>query len=523
METLGSASPTLKLLRYINVLIKLVLTLMITLYGYNILINGGALNKTEIILMLLKGVIVIVFSTNTWWYTQLFRFTYSFSNTFSMLTAKVGFDETKDLYGNYIKYDGCYFGDLTSILGKNAGDNIPSIGSNNYESYPANRKYIAFFDTLDCKISKYLGMSSGKSFGNIIFMLAMSFVWPFNLGLALAIGTLMMFLFVLNFAIKAAYIFIASSMAMTVMLFVSPLIIPCILFKKTKGIFDGWLKNLISFALQPMVMFAYIGMALMIMDEYTLGEGIWFGNGRSKTLICGYSCVDPESGFIIDYTAESNPVNKGGKKDFVNACGEGKVIDLKHNSVLCYMENLTHEWWSSLLSFGVFLPSIIDLFMSDVIMFLRVGLLFFILNQGIKGIPAIAASLTGGTPLPGVSASDPFSIAKKIFDGFKTAKRVVKGIGSLFRKKKDDKDKKDDKTKRASGRSFDNKGGNGQNSVNSAGVKNDNKEDGKEDGNGQNSVNSAGLKDANGQNSVNSVGLKDGNGQNSVNSVGVKK
>ena len=72
-----------------------------------------------------------------------------------------------------------------------------------------------------------------------------------------------------------------------------------------------------------MVMFAYIGMALMIMDEYTLGEGIWFGNGRSKTLICGYSCVDPESGFIIDYTAESNPVNKGGKKDFVN-----EVIDL---------------------------------------------------------------------------------------------------------------------------------------------------------------------------------------------------
>ncbi len=427
LEVKGIVAPASKLLGYIHNLIMLAVTLMITLYGYNILINSGKLERHDVMIMMLKVVIVITFSASSWWYDQLFRFTYGFSNTFSALTAKIGFDDSLDVNNNYIKYDGCYFGDINDILNKDSNSSTPNIEDNNYIYYPANRRYIAFFDSLDCKIVRYLGYGVGLNAPNLIMMLGASFIWPFNIGIYLAVGTLMMALFVINFAIKAVYMFVGSAIGIAIMLYVSPLIIPCILFKKTKGIFDKWLKNLLSFTLQPMVLFAFVSMSLTIMDKYTLGEGIYTGTGIDRELVCGYSCKDGKTGEVIDYTDERSA---SARIAFNTACGQDNdIIDLKRRSVACFLSKMTTNPWTLLQSLGLFFPLLTDIMLSDVVMFLRVAFLFFVLTKVLDTIPGIAGNLTGGRDLPKADSGDPFVGAKKLINFTDTVKRGTKNLG----------------------------------------------------------------------------------------------
>ncbi len=433
-EAMGSKSPTIRLLEAIHGLIMLTLTIMIVIYGYGILTNSVKLDRKSMVIMMLKVVIVVSFSANDWWYKQIFMFTYGFSNTFSMITSKFGFDDTKDQQGNYIKYDGCYFGDINDILSKEDNEliTLPEGDENNYWEYPADRRYVAFFDSIDCKINKYLGAAITLDAPNLLMTLAISLLWPFNIGIYLAAATFLLAFFVINFAIKAVYIFVASSIAMSIMLYVSPIMIPCILFKRTKGIFDKWLKNLISFALQPMVLFLFVGVAITIMDKYTLGEGIFKGKGLDKELVCGYSCTD-ESGAILDYTGDRG---SSALEKFTTTCGSDgndniKIVDLKRNSPLCFLSNMTSSPWSLLHSFGLFLPMITDVILSDVISLLRVAFLFFILTQALEMIPGIASNLTGGKKLPGTKEGNPFDIYRKVVD---IGKFISKGARGATRK-----------------------------------------------------------------------------------------
>lgn len=442
LNDIGVSSPTVKLLSRIHGIIKLVLILMIALYGFNVLIQSEKLDRKGMVMLLIKVVLVVSFSASDWWYQQLFNFTYGLSNTMSNMMNKFAFDTTiyttKNQYSDelsneesYIKYDGCYFGDMSSLR---TSDGSFVYLANNYSEYPINRRYISFFDTIDCKINKYLGVGIGINAPNIMKILAISLIWPFTLGIYLAVATLLLAFFAINFAIKAVYIFVMSSIAMAIMLYISPIIIPCILFKKTKGMFDKWLKNLISFALQPMILFLYTSIAITIMDKYTLGEAIFVGKGTPRELVCGYTCVN-ENGLIIDYEQSRG---KDVYQKFYNNCTGGdsasynKVIDLKRNSMLCFLNNITSSNWGIFQAFGIFLPKLVDFFLSDFISFLRVGFLFFILSSVLDTIPGVISTLTGGTSLPGADKGDPSKIYEKATGIFKTLNRAHKGIVKKF-------------------------------------------------------------------------------------------
>lgn len=455
-EAVGIESPTVRLLSFLQSLILVTLVLMMSLFGYYTILNSGKMDRKGMVMLLIKVAIVLSFSASGWWYDQLFRFTYGFSNTFSAITAKMGFDSTMDAKGKYIKYDGCYFGDINDILNKNVAESTPNIEENNYYLYPANRKYVAFFDGLDCKITRYIGYGVGTDAPTLLVFLGASLIWPFNIGIYLAVATFLLAIFVITFAIKAVYIFIASAIGMAVMLYVAPIMIPCILFDKTKGVFNKWLKNLLSLALQPMIMFAFVSVSLTIMDKYVLGDGIYTGSGINRELVCGYSCVSAETGAIIDYTSERS---SGAKQKFNNICGaDNEMVDIKRNSVACFLDQMTTTPWAALQSFGLFIPLLVDLFLSDVIMFLRVAFLFFILTKVIGTIPGIAGNLTGGRDLPGFGhkAGDPFVGAKRLSSFFDTIVRGGKGVGKNLAnklknagsRKKDDEGNEGDEEKR---------------------------------------------------------------------------
>ena len=430
-DTLGQFSPTGRLLKILHNLIMLVLVLFITLYGYNLLISGGSASRKDILIAVLKVVVVVVFSANTWWYEQIFRFTFAVSDNFLSLTAKIGFDDTKDLAGNYVKYDGCYFGDVTSILGRGELTGAPKITENNYHLYPYGRRYVAFFDSLDCKLEKYLGISVGANVSYLLTFIGINLVWPMpvmfaHFGIFLIMASVVVFFFALEFTLKAAYFFMCASVAMAVMLFVAPIMIPCILFDKTKSYFNKWLKNLISFALQPMIVFAYVGMALTMIDTYILGDGVYIGTGRDKELICGALCINKEENVIIDYT---DRLISDLDEEFKSNCGtENDIVDLKGSSVLCLLKKQNSSPITWLGPLGIFISGLVDIGMSDGIMFLRVAFLFFILSRAMVAVAGIAASLTGGQLIP-LANVDAVEMMKKMAG-------VLDNLRRLMRRKK---------------------------------------------------------------------------------------
>ena len=81
--------------------------------------------------------------------------------------------------------------------------------------------------------------------------------------------------------------------------------IPLILFKKTSGMFSKWLKNLIGFSLQPMILAAYVSISVMIIDNYSTGEALFVGQGLdNRELVCGYACKSATTGEILSYTTK---------------------------------------------------------------------------------------------------------------------------------------------------------------------------------------------------------------------------
>ncbi len=61
--------------------------------------------------------------------------------------------------------------------------------------------------------------------------------------------------------IKAATMYIFSIVGLGMLLLISPIMIPMILFQATKQIFDAWWKYILSYALQPILVFATIAIA----------------------------------------------------------------------------------------------------------------------------------------------------------------------------------------------------------------------------------------------------------------------
>lgn len=432
---LNTLDPVGRLLKYTDTLLKLVLTIMIVLYGHGILTQSIKLERQDLVKRLIAITLVLTFASSKWWRDQLFTFVYGLSSNLSELTGRMVIDDTKGHKNgqgdNSIKYDGCYFGNINKLFNKEHEQiDIVIDGkndyNNNYYNYPSSRTYISTFDALDCKLYKYLGISAGKDLPNALKIVALSTIFPFNLGIFLAVASLMLFFFAISFAMKAVYIFVASSIGIAMLLYVSPIIIPCVLFKSQKKIFDTWLKNLIGYALQPMFLLAFISLSLSIMDKYTLGEGIFTGDGPHRELICGYACKNQETGAITNYGNNYSDLKCHEDTD--------EIINLKAKSTLCFMERAISKPYTALHSIGIFLSILDDIDTSDLIMFLRIAFLFFILNNILGTIPTMAKELSGShAELPSTKSKDgktdnidPFALAKKAKDISSTGARIAK-------------------------------------------------------------------------------------------------
>lgn len=461
--------PLQDLIKYTRNIVYVLLTFAISLYGYNVIIKGGALgSRYDIMMLIIKITFIVTLTVNTSWYNLIFNFTYALNDTLFSAMSKMGFNTLIDSQGNLIKDDGCYFGDINSLR---FSDDSPEVAEaisnydNKYETYPSDRKYLAFFDALDCKIAKYFGYSLAEDgFGwGIVKLYVLTIIWPFGLGLFIGFISMFLGITLFVFALKVAYIYVASMVAITILLFLSPIIIPTILFKKFSGIFQKWLKNVIGYAIQPCILAAFISISIMIIDNFMLGDAFFTGKGPNKELVCGFACYDQDTGNLLAYTnkrsasvaymlnndmqdIEKQGLSKEqrdiqiqkvwvkvlteleGKGIELDNCGPGdRIVDIKRNSPLCLMGNIDVE-----LILGA-IPHATDFFIIDVLSFLLVLILVFILNSMLNKVPRIASTLTGSAAAPGLGIdTNPFAIAGKAMQVLATVKRFSIGFVKMI-------------------------------------------------------------------------------------------
>ncbi len=368
--------------------IKMVLTISIMMQGLKILLTGAPLKQTELTMYVVKLGLVLFFATGNAWQGFFFDGVYNASATFSTIVMNVKTSPNPD------QRDGCQFGEITMPDGTSGTNNsIPE--------YTKGKKYLSVFDTFDCKIARYLGFGPSVTVANIAkLILASFFTGP--IGIYFAILTMIFGFYIVVAAFRVLHIFLTSAFAIILLIYVSPITITTSLFKKTEGVFNRWLGHLIGYSLQPIILFAYMGLFLTILDTLIIGSATFKGNPPQRIIVCNKICVD-QNGSLVPLAKDQ--VATECKVDL----GE-KIVDPMSDSVACMM-NLGNDKFGKipvLEPLGIAIPMLKNFFSENgrqkILTMTKAVLILFILAQFLDEIPGIASNLMGGSSLPGDSA-----------------------------------------------------------------------------------------------------------------------
>ena len=399
----------------VQLLIRLVLIMSITFMGVKVLMGGKFLEKKEIVMYVIKLGLIMWFATGDAWQQSFFNGVYKASESFSTIVMKMRVNPGEG------RRDGCQFGQISipktidvstgnftesgqAITKKELSVSTFAVG----KPYPAGKEYLAIWDTLDCKIALYLGFGPSASVANIAkLVLAGYFTGP--IGIYFSVLTMIFGIFMVLFSLRVLYIFLASAMAIILMVYVSPIVIPLALFKKTENIFKNWLKELLSYSLQPILLFAYIGIFVTIFDESVIGSATFRGNPPMKELVCDKSCMDKNGEIKEIPSGKTVYDNDSDGKPICDTSNDDVILDPEADSVACLVNVNRFKNWPGLELIGIGIPMILEIFTkpdvtrAKILTMVKALLLIYILAEFAGEIPKIASNLTAGTQLPGMN------------------------------------------------------------------------------------------------------------------------
>jgi type IV secretory pathway VirB6-like protein len=239
-------------------LVYALLVLYVIFFGYRLMISRNPPDRSEIGWFMLRVTIIIFFTLGDG-ITQLFPEMIDIQKDLSVTVMEAGLDQSQDN-----GYDLCDFRNHTGA------------------PYATDFEYMRLWDTIDCKLSKYLGIGDNKVFHDdgtvtrtwhpqILWIGATSAVSTY-LGIPIFIITVIVLIFLILVTIRAVHIYIMAFIGLLMLMFISPLIIPAALFKYTKDIFDRWFKQVFSYLIQPIILFGFLSFAFVTFDVIFFGE-----------------------------------------------------------------------------------------------------------------------------------------------------------------------------------------------------------------------------------------------------------
>lgn len=368
-------------------ILKILLICAVTLMGYRILLVGGV-QKKELMPFIIKIAFVMYFVSGSAWKTIFTDGVISIATGISTELITIDGDDI-DIYPNaedfkslrnVIYNNGYYHANIevidintTNIEGFDKAENdklfiikdkpqngyyfrqnnaIHNISNNNIckfpkydenpdqynvNSYPEGKEYLKIFDTLDCMISYALGISVLSSGNSFISAVTMSFMNGF-IGMSFALASLFFAISLLAITIKIMSIFILCVIYISILIYVSPITITCILFNKTKQITESWFSSMISYSAQPIFIFMFAGFFISIFNAIIIKDEIRFEHQISKK-----SPTEIRSESIIDKNSRIPLINC---QDWSFDDNNDGIIDgneeryPSYNSVYCYFNQL---------------------------------------------------------------------------------------------------------------------------------------------------------------------------------------
>ncbi len=145
----------------LQTIVKTVLIMSVMFYGMNILVGKADIReKKDILMYLLKIGLVLYFATGDAWQSTFFKGVYNASSEFSRMVFKIDAQATEK------QRDGCQFGMISVTKTLEDGSTAVEEESSG-RIYPEGKEYLALWDTLDCKIMRYLGYGPEATSANI--------------------------------------------------------------------------------------------------------------------------------------------------------------------------------------------------------------------------------------------------------------------------------------------------------------------------------------------------------------------
>ncbi len=373
----ASSSFFVKIQNGLRDVIKIALTISITLLGAMVLLGASPLSKKQLLMYILKIGLVMYFAVGTGWQFGFVDGILGSSNYISDIMMRID-----DPNAPENKKDGCQFPRF------NYADQNEATKYTN-PTYSPGREYLKIWDTLDCKLARALGFGPELSVPNLVKMIFAGFLTG-GLGIMFLIATFMFAFFMLSVTMRAIHIFLMASVAIVILIYVSPITITLAMFEKTKDIFSGWWKQVLGMALQPVILFAYLGIYIALFDNIVIGKATFNGDGHSaqKSIVCNSESANTSIYCIF------------------------RVADLKT--------------FSGLEVIGIGLPVLASMNKEKMNTIIKSAFIMFIFAGFIDKISELAAKLVGGSELKSNSMSA-MSMAKKSFGALNSIQKRARG------------------------------------------------------------------------------------------------
>ncbi|QTP62761.1 type IV secretion system protein [Wolbachia endosymbiont of Ceratosolen solmsi] len=389
-----------------------VLVLALILFSIKAM-SGGVQRPQEMYMLIIKFALVIYFttgSTMSHYYGELTRL----SNGLSEIVLKAS-SESKGI---------CNYKAGTDYEYTRAGKSV---------SY----SYLAPWDRLDCRILFYLGAPLDGIGGKIgtggvatlavllgaapVLLVAGSVIGIIFAGGQILVALVCIFMAVLMMMVILwlCYVFILSLVALSVIIILSPLFIPMVLFQHTKGYFEGWVKELITYSLYPVILFAFLSFMFIACDK------IYFKNLNFE-LDESYKNEQPDK----SYEKKQAEISYSKKKQWFKL--KDGECDKNETTLACMMQNYSFKK-SSIL--GLFDFTYMEFGSSLIGELLKLCLVLFLFYHFLNILPGMAAELAGNHRAALGSGQTPGQMVGKALSAAKAAAGGVAGVAGAAAKK----------------------------------------------------------------------------------------
>lgn len=266
-----------------------VLILYVSLVGISIMSNPNGPKASELIMHLVKFALVLFFALGDGWYQEvnggsvgLYQTLINAPNELANLFLQAQANNDPANRCGYMYSDG------QELLGERE---IAATSGSSATYGWGDKVRLSTWDLVDCKIISYMNLGTCNfKFTDIISTLGMLLISSsWLIALFCLFYTFVLLLLILRLACLGVLI----TAIISLMVFISPIVLCFSLFAYTKETFNSWFRNLLSFMFFPALLFAYLAFMFTVFDvilygpEYvTAAQSYSVSSGANLSTVC---------------------------------------------------------------------------------------------------------------------------------------------------------------------------------------------------------------------------------------------